>query len=84
VNTRTPPWRRLAVLPRLLRRVVLTFRGGLVDSRTGEELPNAPTGRYAIEQAEAKRIDWSDEDAIEFGIDWSLYRTFTHPALKQD
>jgi len=25
-----------------------------------------------IKRGEASRIDWSDEDAVEFGIDWSL------------
>ncbi len=63
---------------------VLTFRGGLADTRTGEDLPNAPTARYAIKQAEAKRIEWSDEETIVAVIDWSLYRDFAHPALKQD
>ena len=35
-------------------------------------------------KAEADEIDWSDKDAVQFNIDWSNYRVFAHPALKQD
>jgi hypothetical protein len=31
--------------------------------------------------AQAKQIDWSDDDAL-LNIDWSIYRDFCHPALQ--
>lgn len=57
------------------------FRGGLVDSATGRELPNAPTANYRVERNAAKQIDWSDEEVL-FIIDWGIYRGLCHPALK--
>lgn len=57
------------------------FRGGLVDSATGRELPNAPTASYRVERRRAEQIDWSDEEVL-FVIDWSIYRGLCHPALK--
>ena len=63
---------------------VIVYKGGLVDSKTGQELPDANTGIYTIKQGEASQIDWSDQDTIDFSIDWSLYRDFVHPALEQD
>jgi hypothetical protein len=62
---------------------VAVYKGGLVDSKTGQELPDANAGIYTISRADASKIDWSDQDAIEFGIDWSLYRDFVHPAFKE-
>ena len=56
----------------------------LVDTETGKDLPNANTGIYTMSRGEARRIDWSNDDAINYTIDWSLYRDFAHPALKQD
>ena len=60
--------------------VLLT--GGRVDAETGEDLPDAKTGSYEMTPAQAKKIDWGDGDALD-SIDWSLYRTFASPALKQ-
>jgi hypothetical protein len=57
------------------------FRGGLVDSATGRELPNAPTANYRVERSAARQIDWSDEEVL-FIIDWGIYRGLCHPALK--
>jgi hypothetical protein len=57
------------------------FRGGLVDSATGRDLPNAPTANYRVERSAAKQIDWSDEEVL-FIIDWGIYRGLCHPALK--
>ena len=37
-----------------------------------------------MSKADSRRIDWSDQDAIDYGIDWSLYRVFVHPAIKKD
>ena len=62
---------------------VTVFKGGLVDSSTGEELPDANTGIYTMPAERASRINWSDED-VRLNIDWSLYRDYCHPALKQD
>jgi hypothetical protein len=62
----------------------IKFSGGLVDTSTGKDLPDMLTAEYEMKQAEARRIDWSDQDAIDYGIDWSLYRTFVHPAIKMD
>lgn len=62
----------------------VVFTGGLVDSKTGQELDDAMTGNYSIKSPEAEQIDWSDQDTVWYVIDWSLYRTFAHPALKQD
>jgi hypothetical protein len=61
---------------------VTVFQGRLVDSSTGQELPDANTGIYTMPAAKAREIDWSDEDAL-LNISWSIYRDFCHPALKQ-
>jgi hypothetical protein len=52
-----------------------------VDSRTGEDLPDANTGIYTMPAGLAGQIDWSDEDGL-LNIDWSNYRDFCHPALE--
>ena len=36
-----------------------------------------------MSRADAKAINWSDESEVQF-IDWSNFRVFAHPALKQD
>lgn len=59
----------------------VAFRGGLVDSATGREMPNAPTASYSIDRKAARQIDWSDAEALN-AIDWSIYREFCHPALR--
>lgn len=56
---------------------VVAFTGGLVDTRTGNDLSDARTGLYRIDRSEARQIDWENADAI----DWSLYRLFVHPAI---
>lgn len=66
------------------RKSVIVFKGGLVNSETGEDLPDVNTGIFSMSKAKAKRIDWSDEDVWRYTIDWTLYRDFVHPALKQD
>ena len=63
-------------------RSVLGYQGGLVDSSTGEELPDVHTGIFTMPANKARAIDWTDEDVL-LNIDWSLYRDFCHPALKQ-
>lgn len=42
------------------------------------------TANYSIEKRDAQQIDWSDEDVVQAVIDWSPYRNFVHPAIKQD
>jgi hypothetical protein len=59
----------------------LVYKGGLVNSSTGKELPDANTGIFTMPAAQAKQIDWSDDDAL-LNIDWSIYRDFCHPALQ--
>jgi hypothetical protein len=59
----------------------IEFRGGLVDKATGKDLPNEQTGGFSIDPGQAKKIDWSDDDALS-NIDWSIYRDFCHPALQ--
>ena len=54
----------------------------LVDSSTGKELPDVNTGIFTMPDGQAKQIDWSDEEAL-LNIDWSIYRDFCHPALKE-
>ncbi len=49
----------------------------------GKDLPDAVTGTFKMSRDEAKEIAWDDEDALA-AIDWSNYRLFAHPALKQD
>lgn len=63
---------------------VVVFEGGLVDSKTGDELPDVNTGIYAMSRADAAAIDWSDEDKWRYTIDWTQYREFAHAALKKD
>jgi hypothetical protein len=60
---------------------VVVFEGSLVSKETGKDLPDAKTGIFTLRGGQARRIDWSDEEAIS-NIDWSLYRDFCHPALK--
>lgn len=57
----------------------VTFEGGLVNTRTGKDLPNEETGIYRLEPNEARRIDWDNAIAV----DWSLYRVFVHPAISE-
>lgn len=45
----------------------VAFRGGLVDTRTGKDLPNAKTGLYRLTAREARRIEWDNAIAV----DWS-------------
>jgi hypothetical protein len=52
-----------------------------VDTSTGEELPDANTGIFTMPPGQAKRINWSDEDAL-LNIDWSIYRDYCHRALQ--
>lgn len=61
----------------------INFSGGLVDTKTGAEMPNANTGSYEISGRDAKRVNWEDEDLIRYTIDWGLYRLYASPALKQ-
>jgi hypothetical protein len=61
---------------------LVVFKGGLVSTVTGEDLPDANTGIFTIHADQAAQIDWSDDDAL-LNIDWSYYRDFCHPALKQ-
>lgn len=63
---------------------VVVFKGGLVSKATGKDLPNVNTGIYTLKSSQARQIDWSDDDAVNFNIDWSLYRDFVHPAIKED
>jgi hypothetical protein len=60
---------------------VTVFKGGLVDTSTGQELPDVNTGIYTMPAAQARQIDWSNEDAL-LNINWSLYRDYCHQALK--
>jgi hypothetical protein len=60
---------------------VLVYQGGLVDSSTGKDLPDVNTGIFTMPAIKARQIEWSDDDGL-FGIDWSLYRDFCHPALQ--
>lgn len=61
---------------------VLIYQGGLVSTQTGEELPDANIGIFTMPAKLANQIDWSNDDAIDFNIDWSNYRDFCHPALE--
>ncbi len=60
------------------RGATVKFTGGLVNSRTGQDLPDAETGLYRLTAKEARQIDWDNASAV----DWSYYRLFAHPALK--
>ena len=66
------------------KETVVVFAGGLVSKATGKDLPDARTGIYTLKGSDARKIDWSDDDAITYNIDWSIYRDFIHPAIKQD
>jgi hypothetical protein len=61
---------------------VLAYQGGLVSTQTGEELPDANTGIFTMPARLANQIDWSNDDALTYNIDWSNFRDFCHPALK--
>lgn len=63
---------------------VVVFEGGLVSTKTGKDLEDVNTGIFTMPRSDARDIDWSDEDTVKFIIDWTLYRDFAHPALKQD
>ncbi len=60
---------------------VTVFKGGLVDTSTGQALPDVNTGIYTMPAAQARQIDWSNEDTL-LNINWSLYRDYCHQALK--
>lgn len=60
---------------------VVVYQGGLVDTSTGQELPDVNTGIHTMPAGKARQIDWSNEDAL-FNIDWSIYRDYCHPALQ--
>lgn len=60
----------------------IRFTGGLVNSKTGADLPDILTGRYVIRAGEAKQIDWNDEDTVDYVIDWNLFRAYAHEAIK--
>ena len=45
----------------------------------GRDLPNAKPGLYRLTAREARQINW---DNAASDIDWSFYRLFAHPALK--
>jgi hypothetical protein len=60
----------------------LLYQGGLVSTQTGEELPDANTGIFTMPAPLARQIDWSNDDALNFNIDWSNFRDFCHPALQ--
>ena len=61
----------------------LAFQGGLVSTQTGEDLSDVNTGIFTMPARAARQINWSNEDAVNYNIDWSIYRDFCHPALKQ-
>jgi hypothetical protein len=61
---------------------VIVFKGGLVSTETGKDLPDVNTGIYTMLGDQASEIDWSDGDALDYNIKWSNYRDFAHPALK--
>lgn len=60
---------------------VVVYQGGLVDTLTGQELPDVNTGIYTMPAGKARQIDWSNEDVL-LNIDWSNFRDFCHPALQ--
>lgn len=65
------------------REAIVVFRGGLVDSNTGEDLPDAKTAQYRMTRTDGDRIDWSDEDRL-LNVRWQNFREFAHPAIKDD
>lgn len=66
------------------KELVVAFRGGLVDTDTGKDLPNVNTAIYTLPYSKARQIDWADEDSVYYNINWSNYNDFTHPAIKSD
>lgn len=66
------------------KETVAVFKGGLVDTETGKDLPDVNTAIYTIKGRQANRIDWDDDDAVMYNIDWSNYRDFVHPAIKSE
>lgn len=66
------------------KELVVAFRGGLVDTDTGKDLPNVNTAIYTLPYSKARQIDWADEDTVYYTINWSNYNDFTHPAIKSD
>lgn len=66
------------------KETVIIFKGGLVSTETGKDLPDVNTAIYTIKGSQARQIDWSDDDAINYNIDWGNYRDFVHPAIKAD
>lgn len=68
---------------RFHRATVIEFKGGLVSTTTGRDLPDATTAIYSMSRQDASKIDWlSDDDLL--NIRWQNFREFAHPALKQD
>jgi len=65
------------------RNSVIVFKGGLYDSSTGADEPNARTGVYRMSSQQANAIKWQNEDRLLL-IEWKNYREYGHPALKQD
>jgi hypothetical protein len=61
------------------RAITVTFKGGMVDSTTGKDLPDAKTGLFRLHSSDARRIDWQNADQV----DWTNYALFLHPALKR-
>lgn len=60
---------------------VIVFKGGLVDTSTGQPVPDVNTGIFTMPAAKASQIDWGNEDVL-LNIDWDNYRDFCHPALQ--
>jgi hypothetical protein len=60
---------------------VIVYKGGLVSTTTGEDLPDVNTGIFTMPAGQAQQINWSSDDTL-LNIDWSNYRDFCHPALK--
>lgn len=84
-NMTAAVYRRIFTETDLQQPVLITYRGGLINSKTGADLPDAATAVYVIRKPEIRQIDWDDEDTVMYGgIDWSLYRTMLHPAIKDD
>lgn len=76
--------RRIFTETDLRRPVVIQFSGGLVNAKTGADLPDLVTGVYKISKPETRQVDWDDKNLVMYGIDWSLYRTMLHSAIKKD
>jgi hypothetical protein len=58
----------------------IDYRGGLVSKATGKAV-NDITGSFRITPGQARQINWSSSDQLS-NVDWSIYRTFCHPALQ--